>query len=383
MHWLLQRPSGQTIDPIAGSWRGLLARVKPFALTFAVWTGVGLCFALPGLIGGEGSKLPMLFAKLIDAWSWALLMPAVMYVEARLGYFDGRPYRKAAILLLLSVPFAAAHTLLTSLGEYPFDQITWTPLKSPLYAQYYVLSSLLTYGAVFGSLQAFRYYNQYLVSQLRIERMEKSLLQSHLNTLRLQIEPHFLFNTLNTISSVAVGDPNLARDMIEDLGTLLRRSLDYRDKDEISLGEELSLLECYLSIQQVRFGDRLRVHIEVPPGLKDAQVPCFLLQPLVENAIRHGISCRAAGGTVSVIVARTGGKIDLRIIDDGIGLPPQWRLDTAAGLGLKLTKDRLDILYQGEAGSLDVRRREQGGTEVAISLPLRMVGDGSNGTHTA
>lgn len=380
MHWFFQRCFGYDTDDIDRQRTPLMVTIKRVLVVFVIWTGVGLFFATPGLISAGSPKWPMVVAKLIDAWAWGLLTPAVMFCERHLGHLDGRPYRKTFILLLLSVPFAATHTLLTSLGEYPFEQISWTPLKDSNYTQFYALSALLTYSAIVGSLQAFRYYNQYLLSHLHIERMEKSLLHYHLNMLRLQIEPHFLFNTLNTISSVTVSDPGLARDMIGNLGTLLRRTLDYRNKEQISLSEELSLLECYLSIQQIRFGDRLHVHINMDSGLEYAMVPCFLLQPLVENSIRHGISKKMVGGTVSVKIARSDERIEISIVDDGVGMPPQWKPETAGGLGIMLTRERLNILYKNEPWDFDIKRRDEGGTAVTIALPLHIIGNNHHGT---
>src|SRR5206468_3638425 len=131
--------------------------------------------------------------------------------------------------------------------------------------------------------------NRSLTGQLQLERVEKSLIESRLNALRLHLEPHFLFNALNAISAELGARPELARSMIGDLGALLRRSLDCKDSAEITLGQELALLEHYLSIQRVRFGERLAIEIEVEPDLLSLMVPSMLLQPLVENAIRHGI----------------------------------------------------------------------------------------------
>ena len=158
--------------------------------------------------------------------------------------------------------------------------------------------SLIIYWMIVGSLQAYRYYERYLGSELRLERMEKSYGQARLNALRMQLDPHFLFNALNTISSHVERDPRLTRSMIEHLGDLLRMSLETKDRQEVPLAEEMAFLDHYLEIQKIRFGDQLSVQIEVAPEVRYASVPSFFLQPLVENAIRHGISRRVSGGAV-------------------------------------------------------------------------------------
>jgi two-component system, LytTR family, sensor kinase len=158
--------------------------------------------------------------------------------------------------------------------------------------------------------------------------------------------------------------------MIEHLGDLLRLSLDSRDREEIPLAEELAFLDHYLAIQRIRFGDHLKIDIRIDPDVTYAPVPCLFIQPLVENAIRHGISRRSSGGTVIVSARRVENQLEIRVVDDGIGLPAGWTLETSAGLGLSLTRDRLAGLYPNGTSRLAVRRRAEGGTEVEIALPL-------------
>jgi two-component system, LytTR family, sensor kinase len=229
----------------------------------------------------------------------------------------------------------------------------------------------LNYWLILGAWQAYGYYDHYIASELRLERLEKSFSEARLNALRMQLDPHFLFNALNTISSQVERDPKLARGMIEHLGDLLRLSLASKDRQEIPLAEEIAFLEHYLAIQKIRFGDHLRIETQIAPEVKYASVPCLFVQPLVENAIRHGISRRASGGTVLISAHRDGNRLGIRVLDDGIGLPKGWTLENSGGVRLSVTRQRVAALYPDGETEFTVKRRASGGTEVEISLPLR------------
>jgi LytS/YehU family sensor histidine kinase len=231
------------------------------------------------------------------------------------------------------------------------------------------LWSWLVYWLIVGAWQVYQYYERYLSSELRMARLERQFTEARLNALRMQLDPHFLFNALNTISSQVERDPRLARSMIEHLGDLLRLSLDSRDREEIPLTEELAFLDHYLAIQRIRFGDKLKIDVRIDPEVMYAPVPCLFLQPLVENAIRHGISRRASGGTVIVSAERVDDRLRIRVVDDGVGLPVGWTLEKSAGLGLSLTRDRIAGLYPKGSSRFEVRHRAEGGTEVEIALP--------------
>jgi two-component system, LytTR family, sensor kinase len=222
--------------------------------------------------------------------------------------------------------------------------------------------------------QTFRYYQHYLASELRVARFERSFSEARLNALRMQLDPHFLFNALNTVSAQVECDPRLARTMIEHLGDLLRLSLDARDRREIPLAEELAFLDHYVAIQKIRFAESLHIEIQVNPEVKYALVPCLILQPLVENAIRHGISRRASGGAVTVTAERGTNYVEIRVADDGVGLPPGWTLESSLGTGLSVTRERILGLHPNGNSRFFVRPRNGGGTEVEISLPLRFAG---------
>jgi two-component sensor histidine kinase len=352
-------------------------------VTALACTTLGLLFALPGMAAAPDWRRALL-GSLAQWWSWGLVAPLIVAVDRRLPSSDQQLARRILIHVLLSFPITAAYiyvfaAMLALVGLEP-----WTSAYSPMTIlaalRGMFLWSWLVYWLIVGAWQAWRYYGQYLAGELRVAQLERRFTEARLNALRMQLDPHFLFNALNTISSQVERDPRTARRMIEHLGDLLRLSLESRDREEIPLAEELAFLDHYLAIQRIRFGEHLRVEVNVEHDVAYALVPCLLVQPLVENAVRHGVSPRAGGGTVLVTARREDRRLEVRVADDGVGLPAGWSLDRSAGLGLSLTRDRIAGLY-GEAGRLEVRRRAEGGTEVAITLPLTAAGD--EDTHDA
>jgi sensor histidine kinase YesM len=163
--------------------------------------------------------------------------------------------------------------------------------------------------------------------------------------------------------------------MIEHLGDLLRFSLDTRNRRDVSLADEVTFLEHYFALHRMRFGERLSITVSVAPDVEHARIPSLLLQPLVENAIKHGISGRAAGGHITVSARRVDDRVELRVIDDGVGLPPRWTMDTAHGLGIGLTRERLLAMYPSGASAFDVAPHAGGGTAATILLPLALMNE--------
>lgn len=350
----------------AAVWR---TRIQQAFLVLLAWTAVGVVQFIPQLIAGFNSL--NLVDKVLDAWAWALLTPVILLVDHKFSSTEQSLVRTAILWFVAAIPFSVVHACLSAVLSYPVEGISWNPLRDNGYFVFYVMGSWQTFFAVVGVLQASRYYNRYLTSDLKLERVEKTLIEARLNALRLQLEPHFLFNAMNAISSEVSSNPKLARDMIEDLGVLLRQSLDCKDRTEITLAQELTLLEHYLSIQRVRFADRLTITMEIEPATLTTMVPPMLLQPLVENAIRHGIERRMSGGAITVSAAAVGDQLQIHLLDNGVGIPRNWRMENASGLGIRVTRERLEALYP-ECGEdcFTIRRRETGGTEVAIHIPL-------------
>ncbi|MEP7005921.1 MAG: histidine kinase [Sphingomonas bacterium] len=363
-------------------WSGTRHKMTLSAIvTILIWTVVGLFQALPEVFGGFDWHL--FVSHMIDAWAWVLLTPAVLLIDRRLKSSQQNAAKLFLIYLPLSIPFTLVHTYLTGLFLYPIPDIRWNPLLDPHFGIYFFLGGWMTYCAFVGILQAFNFYNRLLTSQLKLERVEKRLIESRLNMLRLQLEPHFLFNALNAISSQVVANLELGQEMIEDLGALLRASIDCQSSAEITLARELALLDHYLAIQKLRFGDRLDIRIDADPATLSAMVPSLLLQPLVENAIRHGIERRVSGGMIAISACLADDRVQIDVQDDGVGLPPDWRMETSSGLGLRVTRERLEMLYS-EAGEhhFIISPRRGGGTHVAIQIPLHTIGVEIDGSAT-
>jgi sensor histidine kinase YesM len=239
---------------------------------------------------------------------------------------------------------------------------------------FYTFGSVGFYWLLLLGNQGWHYYQRYRERERRAAELEGQLARAQLQALRMQLNPHFLFNTLNTITALIHDQPDLADRTVTRLSELLRLSLDRTDTHEIPLREELGFLQRYLEIEQARFGDRLRVDFVVPAEVEDAYVPALLLQPIVENAIRHGIERREEAGHISLRARQRGQTLELVVSDNGPGLPPGQDTFPREGIGLANTRSRLRHLY-GECQSLQLSRAEPEGLEVRMTLPLRTLGD--------
>ncbi|HXT25396.1 MAG TPA: histidine kinase [Candidatus Eisenbacteria bacterium] len=346
-------------------------------LAALAWTILGCMFALPDLSAGADRRHALLLSLTIW-WSWGLVTPLILWADRQIPVSSKQFARRILAHLLPSLLVTAVYVYLLGVLRAAFGINGWNGLPSIRFLvdslRGMFLWNWLTYWLILGSWQAYHYYDRYITGELRLERLEKNFSEARLNALRMQLDPHFLFNALNTISSQVERDPELAREMIEHLGDLLRLSLESKDRQEVPLAEEMAFLEHYLAIQKIRFGDNLRIETQIAPEVKHASVPCLFVQPLVENAIWHGISRRASGGTVIVSAHRAGNRLHIRVLDDGVGLPAGWTLENSGGVGLSVTRQRLAGLYPEGETCFAVNRRASGGTEVEISLPLRWIG---------
>jgi two-component system LytT family sensor kinase len=346
-----------------------------------LWSTLGVLFALPGL--SSGYRRTVLLSSLVQWWSWGLVTPLIFWIDARLPFKENQLLRRVLahlpVSVIVTILYSCVVLVLAALcGLQSWSVTASTRVVATLVQG--VLWNWLVYWVIFGVLQTFRYYRHYLASELRVARVERSSSEARLNALRMQLDPHFLFNALNTISAQVECDPRLARTMIEHLGDLLRLSLDARARQEIPLAEELAFLDHYVAIQKIRFAENLTIDIQIDPEVKYALVPGLIVQPLVENAIRHGISRRSSGGTVTVTAERGPDQVEIRVADDGVGLPPGWTLEASSGMGLSITRERIVGLHPNGNSRFSVRPRTGGGTEVQISLPLRFAAEPASGT---
>ena len=229
-----------------------------------------------------------------------------------------------------------------------------------------VAGAMATYATAWHERMALSYFEQARVR----ERLEGQLAQAQLQTLRLQLQPHFLFNTLNTIAALVSSDARAAERMVTRLSDLLRQTLNSAGEQEVTLARELELLSPYLEIQRLRFADRLRVEFSIASDAENALVPSLLLQPLIENAIRHGITPRASGGRVEVRARRDGDFLRVEVADDGIGFRAWSGRTPREGVGLGATRGRLRHMY-GSAHHLALDAPPEGGFTVRLTIPYR------------
>jgi signal transduction histidine kinase len=341
-----------------------------------LWTGIGLFFSTrvyllwPDFTWAGAMKMVM-----PQCYVWGLLAPFIFAADRRLL---GRlpPLRR----ILGHVPLAMLCMLVAVATDYVIQKVlhaAWLPDSPARFFVENVTGAAMSYALIVGASMAASYgaearRREQEAAQLALHsaQLETHLAEARLQVLQSQLNPHFLFNTFNTISAFTETDPKTARQMMARLGKLLRSSLDHAGRQEVTLDEELSFLEDYLTIERLRFEDRLTVDVRVDDGVRGALMPSFVLQPLVENAIRHGTGALLRDGHVHLSARSVGDQLMLEVEDDGAGLPEGWRLEDHAGVGLSNIARRLEELY-GSKHTLIVAGRAEGGVRVEVSLPFR------------
>ncbi len=361
---------------------GRRAWLLKWGLIWSFWTVLGLLYTSQvylamTLQGMDHSFVRMLAWQLIGCWYfWPLLTPLILRLARRFPLERGSLKRSLPIHLAASTILAAVHSLQVGVSTRlfrPFDDMMrerpfWTGYWDRFLSEYHL--ELIAYGMIVGVGYAFDYYARYREREFRASQLEAQLAQAQLHALKMQLHPHFLFNTLNAIAGLVRDRKDKAAvSMIAGLSDLLRHTLENSGKQEIPLHEELDFLELYLDIQQMRFSDRLTVRMEVAPETLNARVPNLILQPLVENAIRHGVAARVSAGLVAISARRENGALELKVADDGPGLKRGWSMEDG-GIGLSNTRERLTQLY-GKEHRFEVRNREGGGVEAALLIPWR------------
>ncbi len=357
--------------------------IRKWAAIVAVWVMLGVIYAGPIYfeVRAEGMDHAAwrIFSWGILTWlAWAPLTPAIIWLARRYSLVEDTWKRNLLIHLpaffLISAAHSAAATAIT-LRIKPFDNMGsspfafWPRFLSRLQGS--LGPDLLVYGAVIGTFYAFDYYRKYREREFQASRLEAQLAQAQLDSLRMQLHPHFLFNTLNSIVGLVRDNKNSAAvSMLVGLSDLLRHALEHSARHEVELREELNFIKLYLKIQEMRFSDRLQIEFDIDPATTRALVPNLILQPLTENALRHGIGRSAESGLVGISSAVTNGHLRLTVYDNGAGLPDDWQMKGSTGIGLANTVARLQQLYD-DNHEFDIRNRDGGGVEVVILIPMR------------
>ncbi len=356
---------------------------------FGIWTLYGLFFALQAYINSAYIGRTVSFERTLVLWLscgyvWALLTPFVIKLAGRFPLEKGNLIRGLLVHSFAGIIFSLTHlTVYVFLRQWLLADLSkpFSPLQSlqnVLIADFH--ANLLTYWTVVGLWHAYDYYRRFRererrAAQLEVEAavLERQLAQSQLEALKMQLHPHFLFNTLNSISVLMRDDVQAANRMLLRLSELLRVALKSESKQEIPLQQELEFLGGYLEIEQTRFQDRLTVDFDIEKETLDAYVPNLILQPIVENAIRHGIAPRAEAGLIQVQARCENGFVELSVKDNGAGIN-ESEVSTD-GIGLKNTQKRLEKLY-GERYEFEISSPSTGGLQVKLKIPFHTNGDG-------
>src|SRR6266545_4956677 len=332
----------------------------PFALFFGTIFGsrpadYWLCY-----------KLSLVFGYAIGLWLWFMKQ----FIRPRLvrrAIADGREHNVLHGAWIAGGCLAASYLAAFIIHRTLLPGFLGNPRAFAISGMYTLL-----FATLFGGIQYARVFYRKAVERARaVERMRAELAQAELRALRAQVNPHFLFNTLNSIAALIADNPRAAEDTTTRLADVFRYALAASGQEHARLGDELAFLRTYLEIERTRFSDRLRFEEEIEPGLESAPVPSLLLQPLVENAIRHGVSLRPEGGTVRIRAIREGDRLVIEVSDDGLGLDPA-RAPSGAGFGLQSVRERLRVA--GPPHDLEVESAPGRGTRVRVTLPLHPAG---------
>ena len=337
----------------------------------AVWTVLGL-FSFAEWLASASSRTvhrpwpPVLGSTMLDYYTTGLATPVYVWLVRRFPIVAPRIGRT----VLLYVAVMAACVVLKWLVDVPLQNALfhrgWTFVFVLVNDSFGVVLSQVIFVVLLIAIEWYRTARQ---AEVRASTLAAQLSSAQLDALRSQLDPHFLFNTLNSISALMHRDVHAADTMLSRLSDMLRMTLDSSSAQEVALRAELETTRLYLDIMDARFGDRLSWSFDVAGLLLDERVPSFLLQPLVENAVRHGVQESKQRTTIRVGAEATGDVLTLRVADDGRGLPPDAGLNE--GIGLRNTRRRLAELY-GAAARLEVTNRDGGGTEVIVTIPRRV-----------
>ncbi|HYE15687.1 MAG TPA: histidine kinase [Pyrinomonadaceae bacterium] len=364
-----------------GDWRHGAARL---GFIWGLWTLVGLFFSSQIYFYFIRTQKPVPLTRAIAwqvlaSWVFAAGTPLVLWLARRFRVERNNWRRRLLVHFAagttIAAAWAACHVTLDLWFSGNLSTLTPSNLARLVFANFD--KQLLVYCIVVLVSHALDYHQRYREGELRAS-------QAQLQALKMQLHPHFLFNALHSISALVHKDPGAADRMIARLGDFLRLTLDTAAAQEVPLRQELEFLECYLGIERIRFCDRLTTSIDVDPLALNCRVPNLILQPIVENAIRHGIATRSAPGRVEIKAERRGAVLSLQVRDDGPGLTAGARAGKASqtGVGLANTRARLEQLY-GADYNFEMADDPRGGTLVTIEIPLRAAGQPAQTTPRA
>lgn len=312
-------------------------------------------------------------SALVQMLPWIPVTLAVIALTIRFPLSRERWRRHVPVHIVAAALLAFVANALVVLGYWMmmgrFGGIVALAQQGALWATLRFHIALLIYAAVLAITQGILYYRQTRARELQLARLEGQLARAHLQALNAQIRPHFLFNALHTIGQLwRSGRSDDADAVLDHLGSLFHKVQASTSRFEVPLAEELEVVREYLAIEEARFRDRLRTRVQAPPDTLDCLVPPLILQPLVENAVRHGISAVSSAGTVEVIATRIDGRLSLTVRDDGPGMGHATS-QPGSGTGLRNTRERLAQLY-GDRATLHISNGDSAGTTVRVDIPI-------------
>jgi two-component system LytT family sensor kinase len=353
----------------------LSKRLVRFGIIWGVWTIVALFFSTQVYVMYYAEKQPIRYAQgfLVQAsacYLWALATPLVLWLARRFCIDRNNWLRRTALHFLFSLGLVSTLLVLDFLSFMILlgHAGSITPFRIFGFIYNNLDRWLLIYGVILLLSHAFNYYNSYRKGELKASQLRTQLVQSQLEALKMQVQPHFLFNTLHSISALLSKDAEGARKMITRLGDFLRLTLENSGSMEVTLQQEIEFLNGYLEIERIRFQDRLTTDIHVDPEVLDVQVPNLILQPIVENAMRHAIG-NSTSGRVEITAMPRNGVLRIEVRDNGPGIVDRaLEVRRGKGLGLANTQARLDGLY-GNAARFEMVNDPAGGLIVALEIP--------------
>lgn len=348
---------------------------RPIALrVVACWLGGVFLFAVQWFLydASRGSADAFRYYLWWSFYLWGILTPVVVRFSFRRPINTGTWKRVLPLHLLAGSAFAGAAIFVEAMiGKIRLHQELSTAEALRHYATRHAQVSLLTYWMLVVAVELYRAFDERRKQDLRASRLEAQLTAAHLEALRAQIHPHFLFNTLQAAATLVHEDPDAAEDVLVRLSEILRVSFEQPHVQEIPLSKELEILDLYMGIQERRFGDRLSYQVSVDPNVRECMVPALMLQPLVENAIRHGIGRHKGADEVQIRGFQKNGNLCLEVRNRNSHLEEEEVLESPGnGIGLANTRMRLEQLY-GSRQTLRMQNLEPAGVCAAISIPLR------------